>query len=486
MTLPPAPSQRVDGLARRLPGEVRELANPLGNRRVVVALEREQAGSAKAGSSARGDGPSVPRIVGASSRTTRDVRPPRLVVSTVARRGPSVRFLSQSCGGRPCRRQDPVVEARRRLDERQQARSRPGLADVARHAGQSKSRRPDHRIDAIAVAACVVEPLQHEADGRVGRGTRLAPELPPREGRPVVAGEVDRADDRRVELAAPEPVARRWPRLYPRGLVAGDREARAADAEHPARSGWPPRRPASPSSGSPRAPARRPVAAHRSSRRARPRKAPVRVRSHSRGLGGQRPAQVEVGRVQVEPDPDQDTRPRAASRGVPGGIARSPRPRPGASAIAAGSISPSSLGGMRNRPTGQLERADATIRADARLARGRAPGTRPARRTSRPGRPCRRWRSECGLRRCGCFGRRTPPADDAVAGIHSSIRTWALMPPKPNPLMAARRGRPGPGPARARRGSGRGTGWRRARAAGSDARSSRSAGGCDAPGPAGP
>ena len=169
------------------------------------------------------------------------------------------------------------------------------------------------------------------------------------------------------------------------------------------------------------------------------------------GLRGQRPAQVEVGRVQVEPDPDQDARPRSQPRvpaGILDGLGRDPEHQR-----------------LLRQHLAQLLRRDAEPADRAAPASGCGdPLSEPSSAedqlaeciiglaATRPAPQCRRWRS---ARSSAC--RRSAwdadgPRRSAAVRIHSSIRTWALMPPKPNPLMAARRGWPG---ARAGQGSAR-------------------------------
>ncbi len=365
---------------------------------------------------------------------------PRFRHSTVARRGPSSRFLSQNWAGWIGRGQDPVVESGRRPDDRGQPRRRPGLADLAGDPDRRCGDVPDHGIDAIAVAAGVVEPLQDEADRRIRAGGIGAPELPAREGRPIVAGEVDRADDRRVELAATEPVDGDGRGLHPRGLVAGDREAGAADAERP----------------------RDPAGHHAAQRAHRP------VRREGR-----------PGRLAQLIDPAGRARPGGGPVPDPGSIAgpcppatsagrswscsgrarsRSGRPcaRPGARptrhrwiASAAtrsisdcwGSISASSLGGMRNWPIG-----NSSERMRRSSGRPSGPEDQSSESLAAFQRPELGGDADDGDRR-GLAGSprgasTADVGDDRPAGTHSSISTWALMPPKPNPLMAARRGRP--------------------------------------------
>ena len=184
---------------------------------------------------------------------------------------------------------------------------------------------------------------------------------------------------------------------------------------------------------------------------------------------------MEVGRVQVEPDPDED----------PGAEPRAGRPSP-ASAIASaaarsasdccGSISSSSFGGMRNRSSRERERVEVVAREPDRSSPSRrnqadsadappvprAPRARPAivaaehpllERPQAPERAEVRRHADDRDRHGLGLGLGSIAAGDRVGGvpgIHSSIRTWALIPPNPNPLIAARRGRPGAAGPRAR------------------------------------
>src|SRR5262249_45664784 len=109
----------------------------------------------------------------------------------------------------------------------------PAPADLAGAAVGRRRYLPDHGIDVIAVAPRVVEALQDEAERRIRAVGIMAPEPSAREGRPLVAREIDRTNECRVEFAAPEPIDRDGHRLDPRCLIAGDGEAGSADAERP-------------------------------------------------------------------------------------------------------------------------------------------------------------------------------------------------------------------------------------------------------------
>ncbi len=98
----------------------------------------------------------------------------------------------------------------------------------------------DHRIDPIAIALRIIEPLQDEGDGRVGSlqqsprthgSGRLGLKFPACRDRTRIGREVDRSDDRRVEVTETEPFGGDRHRLDARSLVGGDGEAGPADPE---------------------------------------------------------------------------------------------------------------------------------------------------------------------------------------------------------------------------------------------------------------
>ena len=183
----------------------------------------------------------------------------------------------------------------------------------------------EHGMDPIAVAPGVLEPLEYQRDGAVTGRRALArrsqglatfqlvslrpdraSSCVPGQEHAEVAGKIDRAHDRRVELAALEPVAaiaRAWmPEVSSQETVKLGPPIRNSRAIRLAT--MPPSEPVvrlAESAG--------PAAFFSSSihsveivvgKPERERLVP------SPGLAGERPAEVIIGRVQVEPDSDQD------------------------------------------------------------------------------------------------------------------------------------------------------------------------------------
>ena len=241
------------------------------------------------------------------------------------------------------------MEAEHRLDQRGQPRGRPGVPDVAGRRGQgtrnspsgqsaiarpsrvevadarwidvrlverpagrreasrspvAKPDPPDDRVDLVAVPLGVREPFQDHDRRAVGQRLRGAQE-PFGDRGPEVAGQVDRADECLVQLAPSEQAAGDVQRAETRRFLGRDGEARPSQAElagDPAGDDAPER-------------PHRPVGRER-------RPEGVAEVGHPRGQGlvrqpepqpfvplaglvEERPADVEVGRVQVEPEPDE-------------------------------------------------------------------------------------------------------------------------------------------------------------------------------------
>ncbi len=111
-------------------------------------------------------------------------------------------------------------------------RARNLLVAVLREHPTVCSEITNHGIDPIAVPLRVIESLDHERDGQVASPIRRSEsKMLTRQDRSRIHGEVDRADDRRVEFSAPEPLDGDGQGLVSRGLVAGHGEARPTDPE---------------------------------------------------------------------------------------------------------------------------------------------------------------------------------------------------------------------------------------------------------------
>ena len=322
----------------------------------------------------------------------------------------------------------------------------------------------DHGVDPVAVADRVVEPLEHDGRRAVAPDQRPATpgaSRPPRRRRgsparstaPTIASSSSPCRSRRTatsrarrpEVSSLETVKLGPPRRNSRAIRLAIRPPSAPIVRFAERAGR--RRLAS-------------AAVQRSSSSsARPSPS---ASFHSRAWFEQRPAEVEVGRVQVEPDPDED--PRAEPRAVvPAGVGdrlgrrqererllrehllqlprRDPEPvEPAAPARRDSSREPLGRTRARYQPTPPTPhqcrgpRARPRSPAEDALLKRPQPPERPEVR-----RHARRSRSGSSSALGGePVGRRA----DARPAVHSSIKTCALIPPNPNPLTAARRGRP--------------------------------------------
>ena len=183
---------------------------------------------------------------------------------------------------------------------------------------------------------------------------------------------------------------------------------------------------------------------------------------------GQRPAQVVVGRVQVEPDPDQDTGSPSGPR-VPSCVVERLGRDPQHERLLGQHLAqlPGRNPELADR---KLERIDVVTGefiltsprsgrpgfAELTMAGDRAlkKGLLALERTTWAAMPTIATRGEAPADIATWPPTAVGKSEGAAAGTHSSISTWALIPPKPKPLTAARRGRPvagsGQGSARVR------------------------------------
>ena len=352
---PPAAGQPLDR-------GVRILRWPARSTRAMRSISRRRSSASRAKTASR-RAPSgwarsistTPRGCTASSTASRIKVwhvPPSPNVRTSARRGPSARFLSQNCGPPrsrvllPMARNDLLVEAKRRPDDRGQPGRRPRTANRRPHRAHGPVRgegrvvrigRPDRSagdrfgvaddgIDAVAVAQSVVQAFQNQGGRALARWGRPG-HLVRREHGTHVSRQIDGTDDGRIELFLLQPARCDLQCLGSRCLVAGDRKARPADPELAG----------NPAGHQPAQRAHRPVRGQRRTDRlpqridpvrpAPPRKGPGRV-AGSR-WGPDRRATSEADSCWCSgPAPGRSRRPSWRRDHDPTGHPRGPRPRP--------------------------------------------------------------------------------------------------------------------------------------------------------------
>ena len=363
--------------------------------------------------------------------------------------------------------QDPVVEAGRRLDDRQQPRSR---------------RRPRR-----SSAACPSTPMsrrrgsRHRRDRRRGVRRRAASGRG-RRPRPSRVTTTRTRDCRRARTARASPAKSTAPTIAASSSPRRSQSTAIAAAWIPEVSSQetvklgPPIRNSRAIRLATRPPSEPIVrlavsagpAASRSSSiqpaRSASESSRPSSRSHSRALVGQRPAEVEVGRVQVEPDADEDARPEGQPR-VPAGVADRLGRDPEHQRLLRQHL-PQLLGRDPELVDRELERADAPIRSGRLLLEHQASGMHPAPRivptwAARP-------TMAIGADPVAADGPRTPNAAATILGRpsildqHMGIDAAEAEPADRGAAGLARSSlRPGLGAGR-----GRGTGCARARACG--------------------
>ena len=237
----------------------------------------------------------------------------------------------------PMARNDLLVEAKRRPDDRSQPGRRPRTANRRPHRAHGPVRREgrvvrigrpdrsagdrfgvaDDGIDAVAVAQSVVQALQNQGGRALTRWGRPG-HLVRREHGAHVSRQIDRTDDGRIEFFQLQPARCDLQRLCSRCLVAGDRKARPADPELAG----------NPAGHQPAQRAHRPVRGERRTDRLPQRidpalqlrlgKAQVEFPVPDGGLIGEPPAKLIVVGVLIQPQADHDARPAAETTTPPG------------------------------------------------------------------------------------------------------------------------------------------------------------------------
>ena len=198
--------------------------------------------------------------------------------------------------------------------ERPSGRSRDGLAIPGGPADA-----PDQGVDPVAIANGIVEPLDDQHRRAIGEDRRR-PEPAGGERRPEFAREVHRADDHPVQFAATEHPAGDLKGREPGGLLARNREAGPAQAEL-----------ASDPTGHdaaerPHRPVRRERRAESVAKLADPVRESFVLKPEAEpivpfaGLIEQRPADMKIRRVQVEPEPDQASPSQPGRLVIPTGV----------------------------------------------------------------------------------------------------------------------------------------------------------------------